>query len=164
MCENIKCVAIRNRTQFFVKNWNDSGMSFSCPQHGSEYLYITDMEKSFSKHRPSGPMLSISWNVCLSVCLSVRVFTFEVPFKCLFAPTSRSRMSNIFRDGEFLGKSNEKKWSQIWTFLFWSGPKLPNKKIVFFGWFCLTKQGGNHASWWIRDLWSKGVSLILAYF
>ena len=84
----------------------------------------------FSKHRPSGPMLSISQNVCLSVCLSVCVcvcvcsllryrltvflpplpkvgcpkfrtkrlcpyvcvcvcvFTFEVPFNGLLAPTS----------------------------------------------------------------------------
>ena len=34
-----------------------------------------------SKHWPSGPMLSISRNVCLSACLFVHVFTFEVPFK-----------------------------------------------------------------------------------
>ena len=71
----------------------------------------------FSKHRPSGPMLSISRNVrpCvrLFVCLSVCLFTFEVPFKRLFAPTSRSRMSKTFRDSESLGKSNGKKWSQI---------------------------------------------------
>ena len=67
----------------------------------------------FSKHRPFGPMLSISRNVrgrvCLSVCLSVCVFTFEVPFNGLFAPTSRSWMSNIFRDSESLGKNNGKK-------------------------------------------------------
>ena len=50
---------------------------------------------------------------CLSVCLSVFVFTFKVPFKRLFAPTSQNRMSNIFRDSESLGKSNGKKWSQI---------------------------------------------------
>ena len=50
---------------------------------------------------------------CPSVCLCVRVCTFEVPFKQLFAPTSQSRMSNIFRDSEYLGKSNVKKWSQI---------------------------------------------------
>ena len=71
----------------------------------------------FSKHRPSGPMLSLSRNVRLSVCLSVRLsvclFTFQAPFKRLFAPTSRSRMSNIFRDSESFGKSKEKKWSQI---------------------------------------------------
>ena len=75
---------------------------------------------------------SISWFVCLSVRLSVRlsvcVFTFEVPFKCLFAPTSWSWMSNIFRDSESLGKSNVKMWSQIWTFLFGSGLKSPNIK------------------------------------
>ena len=74
-------------------------------------------DRNFSKHRPSGPMLSIRRNVrlcvCPSVCLSVCVFTFEVPFNGLFAPTSRNQMSNIFRDSESLGKSNGKKWSQI---------------------------------------------------
>ena len=67
----------------------------------------------FSKHRPSRPMLSISRNVRLFVRLSVCVFTFEVPFERLFAPISRSRMSNIFRDSESLGKSNGRKWSHI---------------------------------------------------
>ena len=56
-------------------------------------------------------------SICPSVCLSVRpsvcLFTFEVPFNGLFAPTSRSRMSNIFRDSKSLGKSNGKKWSNI---------------------------------------------------
>ena len=51
---------------------------------------------TFSKHRPSGPMLSISRNVrlCvrLSVCLSVCPFTFEVLFNGLFAPTSQSQI------------------------------------------------------------------------
>ena len=86
-------------------------------------------------------MLSISRNVrlsvCLSVCVSVCVFTFEVPFNGLFAPISRSRMSNIFRDSESLGKSNGKKWSNIWTFLFGSGLKSPLKKKLIFCWFCL---------------------------
>ena len=63
-------------------------------------------------------------------------FTFEVQFNSLFAPTFRSWMSNIFRDSESLGKSNGKKWSNIWTFLFGSGLKLPRKRI-FFCWFCL---------------------------
>ena len=67
----------------------------------------------FSKHRPFGPMLSISRFVRLSVCTFVRLFTFEVPFNGLFAPTSRSRMSNIFRDSESLRKSNGNKWSHI---------------------------------------------------
>jgi hypothetical protein len=40
-------------------------------------------------------------------------FTFEVPFNGLFAPTSQSRMSNIFRDSESLRKSHGKKWSNI---------------------------------------------------
>ena len=90
----------------------------------------------FSKHRPSGPMLSISRNirlsVCLSACLSVCVFTFEVPFNGLFAPSSQTWMSNIFRDSESFGKSNGKKWSNIWTFLFGNGLKSPRKKSFFF--------------------------------
>ena len=95
----------------------------------------------FSKHRPSGPMLSISQMsvclfVCLSVCPSVCVFTYEVPFKRLFAPPSQSRMSNIFRDSESLGKSNGKKWSQIGTFQFGSGLSYRRKKSFFGGWFC----------------------------
>ena len=38
------------------------------------------------------------------------------------------------------------------------------KKIGFWGILCPTKHDGNHASRWIRDFWSKGVSLILSYF
>ena len=56
---------------------------------------------------------------------------FLVFFNGLFDPTSWSRMSNIFRDSESLGKSNAKKWSNIWTFLFGSGLKLPRKKKFF---------------------------------
>ena len=55
-------------------------------------------------------------------------FHFEVPFNGLFAPTSRSWMSNIFRDLESLGKSDGKKWSNIWIFLFGCGLKSPRKK------------------------------------
>ena len=33
----------------------------------------------------------------------------------------------------------------------------------FFAYFCLTKHGLKPCFRWIRDLWSKGVSLILAY-
>ena len=153
-------------------------------------------------------------SVCRCVCVFVCLFTFEVPFNGLFAPTSGSRMSNFFLVLESLGKSNGKKWSNIWTFLFGSGLKSPHKKKYFFAdfafqnmvettlpdgleisgrrmyclfwhisrrfwvfafwiiFFSFKKIGflgilgppGNHASRWIRDLWSKGVSLIFAYF
>ena len=112
---------------------------------------------SFSKHRPSGPMLSISRNVHLSARVSVR------PCVHFWGTTSQSRMSNIFKDSESLGKSNGKKWSQIGTVLFGSGLKSRRKKSLFFGWFCLATHGRNHTSRWIRDLWSEGVSLLLAY-
>ena len=97
--------------------------TYACVQYG------------FSKHRPSGPMLSISRFVRLSVRPCVCVFTFEVPFKRLFAPTFRSRMSNIFTDLESLGNNNGKKWSQIWTFLFENCQKLRHKKKFFFSTF-----------------------------
>ena len=112
---------------------------------------------NFSKHPPSGPMLSISQNFRLSVRLFVRlsvcVFTFEVPFKRLFAPTSQSRMSNILRDLKSLGKSKWKKLSQIKKIGLKSF-KNRRAKIMFFFLLILP---------WIRDLWSKGASLILAY-
>ena len=75
---------------------------------------------------------SVRVSVCPCVRVSVCLFTFEVPFNGLFAPTSRSRMSNIFRDSESLGKSNGKKWSEIWTFLFENCRKWPRKKKFFF--------------------------------
>ena len=87
---------------------------------------------------------SVCTSVCPSVCVFVCLFTFEVPLNGLFAPSSQSRISNIFRDSESLGKSNGKKWSNIWTFSFGSG--LKSTRNLFFFWFCLTKHGGNHAS------------------
>ena len=60
------------------------------------------------------------------------MFTFEVPFKRLFAPTSQSRMSNIFRDSESLGKSNGNKWSQIGIFLVWKWSKIAAQTKVSF--------------------------------
>ena len=38
------------------------------------------------------------------------------------------------------------------------------QKKGFWGIIGPTNHGGNHASRWIRDLWSKGKSLILSYF
>ena len=61
----------------------------------------------------------------------------------------------MVRDSESLslGKSNGKKWYKI----------AAQKKFVL--WLILPyKTCRNHTSRWIRDLWSQGVSLILAYF
>ena len=49
--------------------------------------------------------------VCLSVCVFVR-HTLFTPFNGIFAPTSGSPMSNLFRYSESVGKGNGKKWSQ----------------------------------------------------
>ena len=76
--------------------------------------------------------MCICVSVCLSVWLSVCVFTFEVPIKRLFAPTSQSRTCKIFRDLDSL-KSNGKKWSQIWKLLIIKGLQLPRKRNLVFG-------------------------------
>ena len=95
---------------------------------------------SESLGKSNGKKWSQIWTFLFENCLksprkkkffSLTFFTFEVPFNGLFAPTSQSRMSNIFRDSESLGKSNGKKWSNIWTVLFGSGLKLPHKKKFF---------------------------------
>ena len=53
-----------------------------------------------------GRILPLSACLCVRLCvhLSICLFTFEVLFKLLFAPTSKSWMSNIFRDSESLGE------------------------------------------------------------
>ena len=56
-------------------------------------------------------------------------------FKGLFAPTSQSQMFKLFRFLESLGKSNGKKWSQIWKLLLIKGVKckIAAAKKVFNG-------------------------------
>ena len=88
----------------------------------------------FSKNRPSGRNGlngQNGWNgrhVRLSVCPFVHFL--NKPFKCFSASTSRSWMSKNFRDLDILGKSNEKKWSQIWKLLLIKGVKSL-RKFVF---------------------------------
>ena len=110
-------------------------------------LFITSMF-SFSSTSSSLFTESALWvnsvykEKCPTMCLSVRLFTFEVPFKPF----------KMFRDSEFLEKSNGKKWSQIWILLLINGVKLPAKKNIFW-WFSLAKHGENRASRLIRDVW-----------
>ena len=59
--------------------------------------------------------LVVAMSVCVCVCVSVCV---SVPFRVVyfeahFAPTSRSRMSKIFRDSESLGKTLERSGLRI---------------------------------------------------
>ena len=72
-------------------------------------------------------MFSISQNVGMCVCLS----HFLSPFNGLFAPTSRCPMSTLFIFVESSGKSNVKKWSQIWKLLLIKGVKSPQQKKLF---------------------------------
>ena len=54
-------------------------------------------------------------SVCPSLCVSV-CSIFKVPFKRLFAPTSRSPVSKNFRDAESLGKVVERRFSDLSIF------------------------------------------------
>ena len=76
---------------------------------------------------------SVYVSVRVSVCVSVRLFTFEVPFKRLFAPTSQSRMSKLFRDSESLGKSNGNKLN----IFVWKWSKIAAQKKFFFADFAV---------------------------
>ena len=88
-----------------------------------DFSFFLNKTKKFSKHRPSGPMLSKSRNVRISVCPSV----------CVSA-----RLCPIFLEiRNSLGKSSEKKWPQIWTFLIENCQKSPRNKKFFFADFAL---------------------------
>ena len=94
-------------------------------------------------------------------------YSHEVPFKRLFAPTYWSPMSRLFRFLEFFGKSNGKKWSQIWKLLLLKGVKSPHNKKKIMGEFCLTKQDFwywcffSHRS---RDSWSPVCRIFFNHF
>ena len=86
----------------------------------------------FSKHRPSGRMLSISRNVRLSVCLSVRlcvclfVCSLLRYFLVVFLPTLPDVGCPIFfRDSEW--EEEEKK---VWIIQMYACSKLPHSLLV----------------------------------
>ena len=109
----------------------------------------------FLKHRPSGSMLSIvKMSVCLCVCPSVCVFVCSL-LRCRLTVF----LSPLPEVGCPIFLEIQNPWGKV---LERSGLTFesPRKKKFVFCWFCPTKHGGNHASRWIRDLWSKGVSLI----
>ena len=105
--------------------------------HCLVYIYeinrFAQRADAFYKSKCPSMCPSVCLSFCLSVCLSVYLFTFEVPFKCLFAPIFQSWISKVFRDSVFLGKSNGKKWSQIWKLLLIKGVKLPRQKKFVLG-------------------------------
>ena len=75
-------------------------------------------------------------NVRPCVRVFVRLFTFEVLFKRLFAPTSQSRMFKIVRDSEFSGKETV---SDLKTFTK-TGYKISVQKKKNWAKFAFTEQ------------------------
>ena len=76
-------------------------------------IYFIEIINIFSPDRPTGPIRSSSRDVRVYVCMCVCLSLLPIyALMYMFAPTSRSRMSKIFRDSESLGKSSGKKWSQ----------------------------------------------------
>ena len=60
------------------------------------------------------------------------VLVFLTPFNGLLPPTSQSPMCNFFRFSKSLGKSNGKKWYQIWKHFLIQGVQLLQRKKVFY--------------------------------
>ena len=94
---------------------------------------------------------------CPSVCPCVCSFL-RYRLNVFLLPLPKVRYPKILEIQNHGREIMERSGLRFEQFLFTSGLKK------MFGWFCLTNHGGNQASWWIRDLWSKGVKLILVYF
>ena len=131
----------------FVRYWGRSPQIYTVRQ-------CVTWKRTFWKHRP---MLSISQNVCLSVCSLLRY-----RLNVFLPPLPKVRCPIFLEIQNPWGKVMERS-GLIFEHFCLKVVKNCREKKGFFCWFCLTKNGGNHASRWIRDLWSKGVSLILAY-
>ena len=71
-------------------------------------MFTPDGLLLFSKHWPSGPMLSISQHVYSGVCLFVRLFTFEVPLERFSPPLSEVGYPNFLENWNHLGKVMER--------------------------------------------------------
>ena len=90
----------------------------TCLFFSSHETTTTTKNLGFSKDLPSGIMLSIGRFVnmcvrvcvCPSVCLYVCFFTFEVPFKRLFAPHF---LKSDVKNFERLGILGEKLWKKV---------------------------------------------------
>ena len=80
---------------------------------GRQKWDVSNFFSSYPTFLPPGHVVPDCRYVCVFVCLYVFPSHFLTPFNGLFAPTSRSPMSKLFRYLESLGKSNGKKWSQI---------------------------------------------------
>ena len=124
----------------------------------------------FSKHQPSGPMLSISQNVRLSVRFFVRLFVrlsecslLRYRLNVFLPPLSEVGCPIFLEIRNPWGKVMERSGLRFEHFCLERSKIAAQKNVFFCCWFYLTKHSKNHTSRWIRELWSKGVSLILAY-
>ena len=129
--------------------------SVSCPQL-LPFINILEVIILFSKHHPSGPMLSISQNVRVSVCSLMRY-----RLNVFLPPLLKVGCSKFLEIRNPWGKVMERSGLRFEHF---SLEVVQNRRDIFFFFrFCNTKHVENHAFRWMRDLWSKGISLILAY-
>ena len=73
---------------------------------------------------------------CPYVCLFVR-HTFSLRLTVFLPPLPEVWCPNVLDFWNPWGKSNGKKWSQIWKLLLITGVKSPRRKQVFYGFFSL---------------------------
>ena len=103
----------------------------------------------FSKHRPFGPMLSISWfvrpSVCLCVCLSV-CSLLRYRLTVFFPPLPEVGCPIFLEIRNPWGKVMERCGLTFKHFCLKVVSNRRAKKSLFFCWFCRTKHVENHAS------------------
>ena len=136
---------------------------FCCMILEMNYFFWVDV---FSKHRPSGPMLSISRNVHMCVCLSVCLFVcsfLRYRLTVFLPPLPEVGCPKFLEIRNPRGKVMERSGLRFDNFCLVLSKIAAHKKFFCCCWFYLTKHGRNHTSRRIKDLWSKSVSLILAY-
>ena len=109
---------------------------------------------AFYKSKCPSVCPSVCWSVCSLLRYRLNVF---------LPPLLEVRCPIFLEIWNSWGKIVERSGLRYENFCLKIVENCRAKKKFDFCWFCLTKLDGNHASRWIRDLWSKGVSLILTY-
>ena len=148
----------KTRTHFngpFLKKWD---LTIKKVQKNWTLIVV------FPDFHQIGPLgrfdLVIAMSVCLCVCLSLFMWYILRP---ILPPLPKVQYPKFLEIRNPWGKVLERSGIRIENFVGMWSKIAAQKKVFFCCWFCLTKHGGNHASRWIRDLWSKVISLILAY-
>ena len=133
-------------------------MDYLCTKSENILLYYTLMEAIIYFHR-IGPLGRFDLVVAMSVCLMFLFMWYILrPILPQVPEVGCPKFSELLN---LRGKGLERSGLRFEYFIWEVVLNRRAKKKFVSCWFCLTKHGGNHASRWSRDLWSKGISQIL---